>query len=187
MNIALTAKMRAGKDTVAEYLIKKYGFTKFAFGDGIKRLCRDYYPELTKEGAKPRYLYQNVGQSLRKFDEDIWVNTCFNEIHKERGLRKTLAHNELFVVISDMRQPNEHKRCKDEGFIVIKIVADDEIRLQRMNEKGDKFTVEDLQHETESYIDSYEADYIISNNGTYEELISQIDQIMSELISGNRT
>lgn len=35
-NIALTGKLRAGKDTVAEYLMERYGYARYAFGDGVK-------------------------------------------------------------------------------------------------------------------------------------------------------
>ena len=36
MKVALFGKIRSGKDTVGELLIKEYGCTRVAFGDGIK-------------------------------------------------------------------------------------------------------------------------------------------------------
>jgi dephospho-CoA kinase len=50
MKIALCGKMRGGKDTIAEYAFLKYGFSRFAFGDGIREVCRLLFPEQMKNG-----------------------------------------------------------------------------------------------------------------------------------------
>lgn len=183
MRVALMGKMRTGKDTIAEYLIWEYGFTRFAFGDGIRKVCRELFPEQMQEGLKPRRLLQGIGQDMRKYEPDIWVNLCFNEIKKEENTRSELKLSKLLPVITDLRQPNEYKRCKEEGFIFIKVETDDNVRLQRMNSQGDNFTLEDLNHETEQHIDTYEYDYVIKNNGYLEDLHMQVDYIMSEIIN----
>lgn len=184
-NIALVGKMRSGKDTIAEYAIWEYGFTRFAFGDGIRKVCRELFPDQMKDGAKPRSLLQGIGQDMRKYDPDIWVNLCFNEINREENTRNKLKLNNLMAIITDLRQPNEYARCKKEGFIMIKVETSDEVRLQRMNAKGDNFTPEDLNHETEQHIDTYEFDYIIRNNGYVEEAYLQFDEIMRNLNESN--
>lgn len=169
IKVVLSGKMRSGKDTVADYLIKEFGFKRFAFGDELKR----YYHELfgNTEG-KPREGYQKFGQLMRQFKPDVWVDKCFDNI---------INYPLDDIVITDLRQPNEYERCKKEGYIIIKVECDDEIRLNRMNEKGDKFTLSDLNHETESYIDSFEHDFLIENNLNVEHLHNQVDQIMSKL------
>ncbi|WP_028776285.1 hypothetical protein [Shimazuella kribbensis] len=40
--IALMGKMRSGKDTIAEYVYKYYGFTCYAFGDALKKYVHHY-------------------------------------------------------------------------------------------------------------------------------------------------
>lgn len=182
MQIALFGKMRSGKDAIAEYAIQEYDFYRFAFGDGIRKLCNEYFPELVSNGKKPRQLYQGVGQDLRKYSPDIWVNKCFSEIENKRvDYAMVTGEDGLKPIITDLRQPNEYKRCKEKGFTFIKVHADDKIRLQRMNEKGDSFALEDLNHETESHIDTFEYDYIITNNGSFEYAIHQFNQIYEEL------
>ena len=39
MLIGLLGKKRVGKDTVAEYLIEKYNFIRYAFADPIKEIA----------------------------------------------------------------------------------------------------------------------------------------------------
>ena len=60
MRIALTGKMRSGKDTVADYLVEYHNFHRFAFADGIRKVCALAFPTATVHG-KPRKLYQGVG------------------------------------------------------------------------------------------------------------------------------
>ncbi|WP_257391424.1 deoxynucleotide monophosphate kinase family protein [Cytobacillus gottheilii] len=169
MNIALVAKMRSGKDTLADYVIKKYGYTRFAFGDGIREVARELFPEQMKDGNKPRALLQGIGQSMRKFDNDVWVNRCFTEIKKSEKDR---------IIITDLRQPNEFARVKEEGYITIKIVCDDEIRINRILESNDNFNKADLYHETEMHIDTYDCDHVIYNNDSLESLFDQFNKVM---------
>jgi len=169
MKIALTGKMRSGKDTIAEYAVNSYNFKQFAFGDELKR----YYHELFGEKeSKPRAGYQWFGQIARSHDSDIWVNKCFQSL---------VGYEGESVIITDLRQPNEFQKCKEEGFYIIKVHCDDNLRLKRILEKNDNFNPEDLNHETEQSIDSYECDYIISNNGTMHELLQQFDNIINEI------
>lgn len=177
MKIVLIGKMRSGKDTVADYAVEKYGFTRFAFGDGIRKVCRILFPEQMKNGNKPRSLLQNVGQSMRKIDNDVWVKYCFNEIEESS---QTVILN---PIITDLRQPNEYQKCRKENYTIIKVSCDEETRLKRILEKNDSFKMEDLNHETELHIDTYEYDYLITNNGSLVELYEQFDEIVKNEIN----
>ena len=177
-HIALTGKLRSGKDTVADYLVNQYGYNKFAFGDPIKF----YYKELFGEtDAKPRAGYQWFGQTMRERDPDIWVRKCFAAIDEMRS--------EWFrtrVVITDLRQPNEYERCRAEGFVIIRVNCPEDIRIERARAAGDDFTEDALNHATEQYVDLYAVDYDIYNVGDLTELYSQIDAIMIDLAKKNR-
>lgn len=39
MIFGIAGKLESGKDTVADYLVKGYGYTKMAFADNLKQLC----------------------------------------------------------------------------------------------------------------------------------------------------
>lgn len=184
MNIAFFAKMRSGKDTIAEHGIKEYGFYRFAFGD---RLKQHYHDIFGNSNSKERSGYQQFGQFCRSINPNIWVDKCFNDIESKRiDYAMAMGKDGLMPIITDLRQPNEYERCKQEGFTFIKVHTDDEIRLQRMNAKGDNFTLEDLNHETESYIDTFEYDYLITNNGNLEYALHQFDQIYQELSKNDK-
>src|SRR5690625_5115450 len=87
MKIGLTGKMRAGKDTVADYLVENYGFKKFAFGDALKRYVHEIFD--VNQNEKPRDIYQRFGQYCRAIDEDVWVRKCFEDISFCRDLPLT--------------------------------------------------------------------------------------------------
>lgn len=182
MQIALLGKMRSGKDTIADYADKQYGFTRFAFGDGIREVCHILFPDQMRNGNKPRSLLQGVGQMMRQLDNNVWVNKCFKEIEDERFKSAiALGKDILNPIITDLRQPNEYAKCKKEGFVFVKVHCDDELRVKRILEKNDKFDPKDLQHETELHIDSYEYDYLINNDGSLEDLYRQFDEIVKAL------
>lgn len=179
MKIALIGKMRSGKDTVADYLINNYNFTRFAFGDELKRYYHLIFGE-TK--VKPREGYQWFGQTMRQHKPDIWVDKCFETVNKqETSFMKAMGYDGLKPIITDLRQPNEYKRCVDEGYKIVKVFCDDETRIKRILEKNDSFNKKDLYHETEMHIDTYKYDYLINNVGDLDELYSQINMLMKEV------
>lgn len=164
MKIALVGKARSGKDTVADFLVGQYGFTEYKFSKGI----RDVINLVRGEDAhKNRRELQEVGQGLRRaLGEDIWVNYTLTTISQD-------SH----VVISDCRQPNEAKRLRSEGYLLVGVESDEEVRVQRMLAAGDTFTREDLNHETEQI--SIECDRIINNNGSLEDLYKQVRELVA--------
>jgi dephospho-CoA kinase len=179
-NIAITGKMRSGKDEVAKYLVSRYGYTRFAFADELKR----YYHELFgRADAKPREGYQWFGQVMRERDPDIWVRKCFDAINRRRYY--CLEHEEdednFRCVISDLRQPIEYDRCRKEGFIIVRVNCPDHIRLARARKAGDAFTEEDMGHETEQRVDNFKVDFEIDNGRTLDETYRQIDNVMRSL------
>lgn len=166
MKVVLFGKMRSGKDTVGEMLINDYGFQRFAFGDGIGEIITKYFPTAFDEG-KPRHHYQFIGQQLRQLDKDVWIKYLLNTV--EEAENKTDS-DEFHVVVCDGRQENEAERMRENGYVVIKVEADEDIRLARIKASGDTFNPEQLYHETELQVDKINADFTIKNNGTLAEL-----------------
>ncbi|MEK4360841.1 adenylate kinase [Paenibacillus sp. FSL M7-1455] len=184
-NIGLVGKLRAGKDVVAAYLTDKYGYTRFAFGDELKRYAHELFGE-PAPGAKPRELYQWFGQTMRERDPEIWIRNCFGAIsRRERQVDAyySMSWNEwsrrpFRAVITDVRQANEYDALKSAGYTLIRVTAPDAIRIDRAIKSGDKFEYTDLMHGTETELDDYPADFTVDNGGTLDELYAQIDTIM---------
>jgi dephospho-CoA kinase len=173
MKVAVTGRMRTGKDTVADFFIKKDRSQSLYFGEGIKQVIQTYFPDKLKEG-KPRKIYQSVGQHFRTIDPDVWIKFL------DKRYRKLLKYGAENFVVTDLRQPNEYSYLKDNGFIVIKVEADDELRKERIMKSGDVFDEEDFYHETELAVDSLPCDYVVTNNDTLEALIQQLEFIYEE-------
>lgn len=177
MKIAIVGKMRSGKDTVGS-LIENYGdFHKMALADGITGIIKDYFPEAMKDG-KPRKHYQHIGSALRELDKDVWVNYLHRRIHEIRDLDFMLGREETDIMITDCRFVNEADYLRKQGFILIKVVATDEIRLKRLQKSDEQTTLEQMNHKTEAQIDLITPDYYIYNNGTLEELDKKVDEAM---------
>lgn len=166
VKIALTGKMRSGKDSVAD-ILEGRGLKRYKFSQGIwDTLDMLWGIEDSPFQEKPRKMLQDVGQKLREIDENVWVNYVLEGA--------MWCEN---VVITDLRQPNEYKRLREEGYIIIRVSAPESIRKQRANARGDIFSDEDMKHETESHVDGFEVDYEISNDGTFEDLERKVEEI----------
>ncbi|MGG0667887.1 hypothetical protein ABE073_05075 [Lederbergia citrisecunda] len=182
MNIALIAPAASGKDFLAELLIHQYGYRRYAFADNVKKVARKWFPHLYDEEKKPRWLLQMIGTMFRKIDPDIWIKALLADIDKEQNILKKYGYAPEAITITDCRMPNEYEALKKRGFTFIRITVYEEIRRQRMLDRGDNFTDDDLKHHTETFYDTFECEFEISNNGTLEELKYQLDSVMDELI-----
>lgn len=182
VKIALTGRMRSGKDSVADHLTQQHGFARFAFGDGIRKVCRELFPERFGNDRKPRALLQGVGQAMRALDPDVWVNATMRDIREHWHYAPYNGESED-IVITDLRQPNEYARLRAEGFVIIRVTCGEAIRRQRMHYAGDTFDERDLTHETELHADGFAVDYEIENNGSLAELHAKVDAVMSEIMA----
>lgn len=185
VRIALTGKMRSGKDSLAFSILQnliKVGFypSTFTFGEGLKYYSKQLFPEEFKEESKPRELFQWFGQTMRQRNENIWINHTAKRINKNNEISELAGNKYTLNIITDLRQENEYKWCKENGFAIIKVECDDRIRIERMHGLKDDFAPTDLAHETETFIDSIEADYTVDTTHLKPE---ELDRVASEVIN----
>jgi dephospho-CoA kinase len=180
VKIALTGKLRAGKDEVARHLYIKHGFTRIAFGDALKKEAHAVFPWIP-QNSKPRALYQKFGQLMREIDPDVWIKHAERAVNGTIDFRVNTGAERIGIVITDVRQQNEVAWCRENGFTLIRVTAPDEVRIARAIEAGDDFSVHDLAHETELAIDGFTVDYEIVNDGLVAELQEQVDDILEEI------
>lgn len=173
---------QVGKDTAAEYLEKKYPgkVKRVAFADKLKEVAMQlfglsweqcYGSQEIKEkvdprwGASPRELLQGVGQKMREITPDIWVDTVFNVTIpqlEEQGFD--------CVVISDVRYPNEGDKIHEVGGTVVKVTRE-----------GSGVTV-GASHSSETSMNDYQNfDFVLENNGGFEEYYWKLDRLMENL------
>ena len=167
MKIALSGKMRSGKDTIGDYLVDNHNFNKYSFAKSLKKIGNHVFG-FTKESENGRMLLQELGKFGRLVDENFWVERTLDEI------QDTLSDN---IVITDMRFENEAEHLKREGFILIRINAPHEDCVAR----GASCTFDISEIDLDNYDDF---DYIINNDGSLEELYKKIDKVIeSETIN----
>ena len=71
--IALSGKKRSGKDTVADYLVERFGFVKYGFADPIKEIGKimfDFSEEQLNTDKKEE-IDKRWGISPRQFTRDL--------------------------------------------------------------------------------------------------------------------
>lgn len=112
--IGLSGQAGVGKDTAADYLVKKYGFVKIALADGLKRAAKEWYgfsdtqlwgpseernkPDLRypipgKGHLSPRTALQALGTEVgRSIWQDTWVVYTLNIA--KRVLSGSVAYNQ---------------------------------------------------------------------------------------------
>jgi hypothetical protein len=119
MIIGLSGVARSGKDTIANYLIEKHGFTRVSFADPIREALVKLNPSIDVDGYSMRLghavnllgwerlkeissdirgLMQRMGTEVGRemFGENIWADVAFKSIRPESK-----------IVISDVRYLNE--------------------------------------------------------------------------------
>ena len=184
MKIALVAEAGGGKDFLAEHLISCYGFTRYAFADEVRKIAALYFQKQFGDTQnKNRSLLQAIGTKFREIDEDVWVNALMLKIRKEIELRRHNNYSMGLFVVTDCRMPNEYQALADEGFIFIRIRTNKEVRLKRLNDRGDRFTENDLKHPTESFISQFQCHYELQNNNSKDAAIAALDVIMADIRS----
>ncbi len=134
--------------------------------------------EISKIELTPRLLLQLLGTECGReiIHPDIWVNATFADYQPNGAPYNSLGDvfDDLKLcpfetkmpnwIISDVRFPNEAKAIKDRNGILIRVNRN--IGLEFM-------------HESETALDNYnDWDYVIDNNGTIEDLIEKVKQIL---------
>ncbi len=170
MRLLLIGKAGAGKDTVADYLVEKYGFQRYAFADKLKEIVKDLWPDAFKDG-KPRKLLQDVGTKMREIDKDVWVNYVMRQIgNKDR------------VVISDCRLMNEYEMAVGRGFIPVLVQCDEKVRLERLQKRdGYILSREEASHESETELAEMVPVYFLDNSASREILLNDVDFMLARM------
>jgi len=158
-------------------------------------------PDVTKqspvyENITYRTMLQKVGtEAIRNnVHENAWVNALFADYLPKYHGGIDLAVNstapsdvQVFVghpkwIITDMRFPNELEAVKKHGGITIRINR----QKEKINVGNDTFkhvlnetkNFGIQEHPSETALDNAEFDYVIENDGTIEELIEKVKDIL---------
>lgn len=164
MRIALCGEPRSGKDTVATLFQQELSYmVRLAFGDYMKER---YYEDNPPMRNKPKDREHMIAWSQPKVEKDnnIWVRKLECDFIDYR------SNYISDFVITDLRQPHEEKWCRENGFHIVRVHSSEIVRVERARNKGEHLG-KDLPHWVQ-------ADYHIYNDGSLEDLQSQIDNLL---------
>ena len=116
--IAFCGFESSGKSYSAKRLFTTMGFVKTSFANSLRDIAFNVIGMTLEEGMKNydklkktelingltfRNILENLGASVRKYDEDFWA----------RGVLKFIQETPKNVCIDDLRYPNEYKVLKE--------------------------------------------------------------------------
>jgi len=180
--IGLTGPISGGKGTVAD-ILKEKGFFYTSLSDRIREEITHRGGEITRENL------QDVADELRKsFGANVLADRTWELVsQKEKS------------AIDSIRSLGEVEFLKTKpGFILIGVTAPRELRYQRMKERtrqGDPLSWEEFLRLDEKDFNSGkkgegrniqgcldQADFLIENTGTLEELKKKIEAILKKIM-----
>lgn len=147
-----------------------------------------------------RQLLQEVGTDAMRnvIHTNIWVNALFAD-YKAVDRRTVQDPDDSNIeypnwIITDLRFPNELEAVKQRNGITIRVVRQHDVKIQHSGNPDD-YTIEKFDetnpkhtslklgqelnlHPSETALDNAKFDYTIENNGTIEELIEKVKQIL---------
>ena len=161
--IVFSGKQFSGKDTAAKILLEHFKtFKRIGIADAIKLKYSEMTGLSVDEIEKNKSLYRNdlikLGDSGRAIDPDYWLNS----IVSYKG----------DIIVTDIRVKHELDLFKSFGAFTVRVEAREEVRKKR----GELTAKNDL---TETDLDNIKDwDFILFNEGTYEELCENIKPLI---------
>jgi dephospho-CoA kinase len=185
--IGITGTLGAGKGTVVDYLVKEKNFQHYS--------VRGYLAEIIKsrEGIVDRDSLTHTANELRK---------QFNPAYIIDQLYKVASTSGENCVIESIRTPGEISSLrKYDNFYLLAVDADIKTRFQRIKHRNSETDHIDFDtfknNETrEMHSDDpnkqnlseciRQADFVIDNNGTIDELNTNTERIISQIIKNQQ-
>jgi hypothetical protein len=186
MIISITGKIGSGKDTIADIIMQytpyhDWEIKKFAgklkdiaeILSGVPKINFEDQ-EFKKQDMGPNWgmtyrdLLQKLGtEAMRNgLHKNVWVNALFSDYKGQQNADGSFSHPNW--LITDTRFPNELEAAKTHNGITIKVVR----------ESGNTIGT---THASETALDDYTKwDYVVDNNGSLEDLKTQILSILEK-------
>lgn len=112
--------------------------------------------------------------SMREIDADVWI--------KYTDKRISDYPCTVHFVLDDMRLRNEYDHYTRKGWYTVRIVAPDDVRIQRLRERDGEVDMDTLQHVTESELADVYTNAVIHNDGDVEQLFMDAQKLIQSLI-----
>lgn len=192
MLIGLNGKAGVGKDTVADYLVEKYNFKRYAFADAVRDVALainpyvlwgeyntrdrlvdivdvDGWDKAKREVPEVRRLLQVIGTEAGRqvLGPNVWVDIVMRKYQTD----VRTEDERVYGVVTDMRFENEFTMISGNSWPTIKIIRPnnpDAIASSHASEQYDP-----------------PCDYTITNDGTLDDLYVHVENVL-DLIGSDR-
>lgn len=200
--ICLSGWKGSGKDTIADHLVRHYGFRKLSFAAALKDMVAAQYQiprvdldhRVLKEASLPQYPVITTDATTRaihqllatELSSGYWTPRalCILEGSLKRAVSanywvnrvaQTIAANPTGkFVISDMRYRSEADS--------IRALLGERAITMRVS----RFSTIDTLDPSERDLDNYQFDMHVDNSGSPEQLLSVVDWMLAHLSSGRK-
>lgn len=171
LRVFLFGKRGAGKSAVARRLANQTADGRImSIAEPLYRIAFELFGATQKD----RRLLQILGDKLREIDQDCLLNRLLEKIEDYPGL----------IVVDDVRLVHEADVLRQHGFIAVKVVADDSVRLERLKARGEEVRADEDLHVTEQEVDLIVPDWVLVNNDcTLADLKAKINELYRFLLS----
>jgi len=149
VSFALVGKRHSGKGSLSNFLVQNHGYERFAFADPLKDLWVDMYnvfldrigfpadftrEQLNREKEFHRVDLERLGSVHgRGKDDECWVRLAKELVDHKREISAQEGGSIAFVG-DDVRFLNEVEALRDRGFIVVKLVRDEDERIHSVRQ-----------------------------------------------------
>jgi dephospho-CoA kinase len=177
--IGLAGKIGVGKETVGDMIAENDVKVRFRFSDTLYETLDRFDLEKTRENV------QKLSTLMREhFDEDVLARAMVKRVRNETA--------EL-VIVDGVRRAVDVQHLRDvENFRFVYIHVDPKVRYERYVSRNkdvgdDKITYEEFlakdDHESEKQIEALKekADFIVENNGTYDDLAKNVADVRAKI------
>lgn len=187
MIIGITGSIGGGKGTVVDYLKEKKNFTHYSSSDLLVDILKERGEEIDRDGMG------RIANELRAQNPAGVPAETYKQYEKDGS-----PENAIFEALHSVP---EVEFVKSIGGKVIAVTADSDIRYERIKARGsvkdniskEKFIEQQQREEIGSddpnknnIFDAINAaDFVLQNNGSIEELYSQVDAVLREVSDEN--
>lgn len=162
--IALVGKSGSGKTSVAKYLQDLHGYVIATTGAACREVTRRLFD------SDEREFLNKVTDAMKAIRPSVWMDTALRDI----GL-------EADVVFDSARFLVDYDTLARRGFVFVRVLADTDVRHERLARRGQIHTAQDDHHPAECELDEVSVLSVVQNNGLMEDLHRQVEDVITAL------
>lgn len=176
--LGLAGEMASGKGAIAKYASQKYNAKCFRFSTMLRDVLDRLYLAHSRDNM------QMLSTTLRQnFGEDLLARVMAEDVKKDAG---------EIIIIDGVRRLADIKYLRElPEFKLVYVEADTKKRYERIVQRTEN--TDDAQKTFEAFKKDHageaelqikdlknHADFLIDNNGPYEDLYRQVDEILNK-------